>query len=326
MNTKHEKSPCCQVKIYKFGGKRRQCSLCKKTWTVWPKKQGRKSLRPNRSLLKKVLIKKQSLYAGEITHRNISEAGLSFRLKKSLNYYLSHSDDVKIPEGRLILVCDALWFQFKGAKWTMYVAIVRPINNCQAVILEPMLLPGRENLKDWKIYLNKIPDDVKNRIKSMVSDGFRGSDGIAKEESWIFQRCHFHLIAQLQLRRGNRKKLIDSPLREEIYQTILKLLYTVEDLQILKDHLITLAKKTNCPKKLKMISIDFLEHIQHFRNYINYPELNLPTTSNSVESLNKIIKSRCQHLRTPESLILRAKVLLKIRKVIICNPKNFQQN
>lgn len=30
----NEKLPCCRAKIYKFGDKQRQCSLCKKTWTV----------------------------------------------------------------------------------------------------------------------------------------------------------------------------------------------------------------------------------------------------------------------------------------------------
>ena len=61
-------------------------------------------------------------------------------------------------------------------------------------------------------------------------------------------------------------------------------------------------------------------------SYLAFPKLNLPTTTNSVESMNKIIRSHCRHLRTPDSLILRSTCLIRMRKTIACKPKIFQQN
>lgn len=326
MNKLHEKSPCCRAVIYKFGGKRRQCSLCKKTWTAWAKRRGRKPSRPNRNLLTKVLVEKRSLFTPGLSKKRITSAALSARFKKSLSSYLRNSGDAIISGGPLILVSDALWFQFNGKRWTLYLAVTRPTNDNKAVILEPMFLLGRENFKDWKKFFDAIPKNIQSRIKAVVSDGFRGIDRIAAEHNWILQRCHFHLIAQLQVNRGYWKKLFDSPMREEIYQTVTKLLVARNSKQILEEHLISLIEKPNCPRRLKIIASEFLRHLDQFRNYLTYPDLKLPATTNSVESLNKIIRSRCKHLRTPESLMLRIRVLLKIRKTMTCNPKIFQQN
>lgn len=322
----HEKSPCCRAVIYKFGGKRKQCSLCKRTWTVWAKKRGRKPSRPNRDLLTKVLVEKRGLFTPGLSKKRITEAALSARFKKSMNSYLRNVGDTVISDGYLILVNDALWFQFDGKRWTLYLAVARPVNENKAVILEPILLPGRENFKDWKKFFDDLPKNIQSRIKAVVSDGFRGVDQIAKQHNWILQRCHFHLIAQLQVNRGYWKKFPDSPIREEIYQTVVKLLVARDSKQILEEHLMLLIEKPNCPRRLKMIASEFLRRLHQFRSYLSYPELKLPTTTNSIESLNKIIRSRCKHLRTPESLILRVKVLLKIRKTMTCNPKIFQQN
>lgn len=326
MNKLHEKSLCCRAVIYKFGDKRRQCSLCKQTWTVWAKRRGRKPSRPNRNLLTKVLVEKRSLFTPGLSKKRITEAALSARFKKSMNNYLHNVGEAAIAGGPLILVSDALWFQFNGKRWTLYLAVAKPIDENKAVILDPMFLPGRENFKDWKKFFDVITENVKSRIKAVVSDGFRGIDQIVREHNWILQRCHFHLIAQLQVNRGYWKKFPDSPIREEIYQTAIKLLVARDSKQILEEHLMSLIEKPNCPKRLKMIASEFLRHLCQFRNYLAYPDLKLPATTNSVESLNKIIRSRCKHLRTPESLILRVKVLLKIRKIMTCNPKKFQQN
>lgn len=326
MNKIHEKSPCCRAVIYKFGGKRRQCSLCKKTWTVWAKQRGRKPSRPNRNLLKRVLVEKRSLFSPGLSKKRISEAALSARLKKAMNNYLGNAGDAMVPGSKLILVLDALWFQFAHKRWTLYLTVARSVAKDKAVILEPMLLPGKENFRDWRKVIDAIPKNIKSRVKAAVSDGFRGVDRIVRNEDWKLQRCHFHLIAQLQVNRGFWKKFPDSPIREEIYRTVCKLLYAKNDKEILEEYLILLIEKPNCPHRLKMIATEFLRHIYQFRAYLIYPELRLPATTNSIESLNRIVRSRCRHLRTPKSLILRVKTLLKIRKTVTCNPKIYQQN
>ena len=202
MYTLHEKSPCCRAKIYKFGNKRRQCSICKKTWTVWAKKRGAKFSRPRRSLLKKVLVEKQSLFSPRLNRIALTEAARSFRLRRSMEHFLNGGQPNRAPTGKLILLIDAIWFRFKKERWTMYLLALKPINSDRATFLDPVLRADRENHDDWSQVVNSIQDRVKNRVVAMVSDGFRGSSRIAKSHEWILQRCHFHLFSQLQVNRG----------------------------------------------------------------------------------------------------------------------------
>ena len=326
MNKLHEKSPCCRAKIYKFGGKRRQCSVCKKTWTVWAKKRGVKPSRPNHNLLEKVLVKKRSLLSLGMTKKSLAKSSLSAKLAKAMQSCLKNIKS-PLPSGdNCILVVDAAWFQFKKVRWTLYLGAVRNVDSNKADILEPKLVCGRECHLGWRDYIDSLPEEIKQPIKAVVSDGFRGVDRIAKSHNWIIQRCHFHLISQLQVNRGRWKKMPDTPMREEIYQTVVKLLYARESKQILEEHLRYLINKSSCPHRLKMIATEFLRHLHQFRSYLLYPELNLPATTNSIESLNKIIRTRCKHLCTPESLLLRVRTLLKIRKTVTCNPKIFNNN
>ena len=326
MNKLHEKSPCCRAKIYKFGGKRRQCSECKKTWTVWAKKRGVKPSRPNRNLLEKVLVKKRSLLSVGMTKNRLAKSSLSAKLAKAMQNCLSNIETPPPNPDNCILVVDAVWFQFKKVRWTLYLGAVRSVDGNKADILEPKLVCGRECHLGWRGYIDGLPEEIKQPIKAVVSDGFRGVDRIAKFNNWIVQRCHFHLISQLQVNRGRWKKMPDTPMREKVYQTVVKLLYTKESKQILEEHLRYLINKSNCPHRLKMIATEFLRHLHQFRSYLLYPELNLPATTNSIESLNKIIRTRCKHLCTPESLLLRVRTLLKIRKTVTCNPKIFNNN
>ena len=326
MYTLHEKSTCCRAKIYKFGNKRRQCSECKKTWTVWPKKRGVKLSRPRRNLLKKVLVEKQSLFSAKLNRTALSEAARSLRLRQSMEHFVNNTSPNRLPSGELILLIDALWFRFKKERWAMYLRAVRSVNGDRATFLDPVLRPGRENHDEWSRIVDSIPSRAKNRIVAMVSDGFRGSDRIAKSHKWIFQRCHFHLFSQLQVNRGRWKKLPNLKLRELICGTMRKILATKTHLPDYLNELVRLLNRPNCPRRLHAIGVELIRHHQEFCSYLNFPKLNLPNTTNSVESMNKLIRTGCRHLRTPESLILRSTCLIRLRKTIACKPKIFQQN
>lgn len=322
-----EKSPCCRAAIYKFGGKRRQCSLCKKTWTVWPKKRGRTPLRPRHNLLRKTVTEKQSLVAHRKRWRHLTLGAWSVRLRSAMERFLDSTGPNSAPDGPLILVIDALWFWFKQKRWTMYLAVARAVDSDRATILDPVLLPGRENYDDWSTVIGDLPESVKIRVKALVCDGFRGTDRIARDNRWIVQRCHFHLLSQMQVNRGKWKQLPDSPQREAVYLAIRKVLNTgPAQLARCVQELTVLLVKNNCPKRLGAIGREFLRRLDHFRSYRNFPELHLPNTTNTVESLNKVIRSHCKHLRTPESLERRTKVLIRMRKTMTCKPKIFQQN
>lgn len=320
-------SPCCRAKVYKFGNKRRQCSGCKKTWTVWPKKRGRKPLRPNRKLLHQVVIGKQSLLSPRFNRQQLTAGAMSFRLRRTMERFLERTKPNALPRGPLILVIDALWFLFGGKRWTLYLMAARATHKDRAVVLEPILCPGRENYDDWASAIATVPPHARNRAVAMVSDGFRGTERLAKDNGWIIQRCHFHLLSQMQVNRGQWKQLPDSKRREQVYLAIRKALVArPSKLNRCVEELTALLVKNNCPRRLGMIGREFLRRINEFRSYQRYPDLRLPHTTNAIESFNKIIRSRCRHLRTPESLLLRTKVLIRMRKTITCKPKIFQQN
>lgn len=321
----HEKmSPCCRAKIYKFGKKRRQCSVCKTTWTLWPKKRGRNPLRPHHRLLRQVVAEKQSLFTPRFNRRGLTGGALSARLRRTMERFLQQGKSNTVPRGQLIIVIDALWFLFGGKRWTLYLMAMRAINRDRAVLLEPVLCPNRENYDDWGCAVSTIPVRVRNRTTALVCDGFRGTDRLARTNGWIIQRCHFHLLSQLHVNRGRWKQLPDSNQREAVYRAIRRVLDArPENLSRCVNALTALLAKTNCPRRLGMIGREFLRRLSQFRSYRSYPNLRLPATTNSIESLNRIIRSRCRHLRTPKSLLLRATVLIRLRKTITCNPKIF---
>lgn len=323
MNILHGKSPCCQAKIYKFGGKRKQCSLCKKTWSIRQKKRGRKSRRANSDLLDKVLGKGQKIAHIADRKGSVGSPALSYRLKKAM---VAKSRCDEYPIGWLILIADALWFELDGKRWTLYLLAVRSITGGLAYFLDPILLPGRETGTGWTESLASMPPEIENRVLALVSDGFRGLCHSAKQKSWVIQRCHFHLLAQFKVQLGFWKKLPDHPIRKEIYATVCQLLKTKEHEIEYSEKLYELLTSNYCPHRYREVGIEFLRRLPEFRSYLRYPELRLPHTTGCLESFNKIIRDRCKYVRAPESLRLRAIALTRVRTTIACNYINFQQN
>ena len=323
MNILHGKSPCCQARIYKFGGKRKQCSLCKKTWSIRQKKRGRKSKRVKPSLLDKVLGKGQKVAHIADRKGSVGQPALSYQLKKAMTV---KSRTNEYPIGWLILIADALWFELDGQRWTLYLLAVRSTTGGLAYFLDPILLPGRESGVGWREAIGSIPADIDNRIVALVSDGFRGLCYLAKKKAWINQRCHFHLLAQFKVQLGLWKKMPDHPIRKEIYAMVCKLLKTKEHEIEYSENLYELLTSNNCPHRYREVGMEFLRRLSEFRSYLEYPELHLPHTTGCLESFNKIIRDRCKYARTPKSLRLRAISLTRVRTTITCNHIDFQQN
>lgn len=328
MTILHGTSPCCQEKVVRFGNKRRQCVFCKHTWSVHHRKRGRKRHRVRRTLIDQVFSDKRTLtsLAGQ---KGISQPGMTKRFIRSTAWYHKRRSDAFFRARRYILLADGLWFRFKKERWTLYLRALKPVAHNTATFLEPILLLGKENARDWRRVISLIPEKTKTRIKAFVSDGFRGSKRIVKEHGWIFQRCHFHLIAQLQIRRGRRKRSLSGrQTREAIYQTARNILVRKNRSRVkeLKDDLRRLIGRRDCPRKLKSIVREFLRTVNQFRAYLNHPDLNLPNTTNTIESMNNLIRSRCGKLNTPHSLDRWTKTLIKHHSTFTCKGANYQQN
>lgn len=327
MNILHEKSSCCQGKIHRFGQRRRQCSVCGKTWTVWKRKPGRKCSRPDKNLLQKIFVERERLSRLlPVKKKRISVSGASRRLSKAMLVMADKKNRRHFTGKQYILIIDALWYHFQKQRWTLYLMAVRTVKGRRAGFLSPVLLAGKENLSDWQTVISQVPPGLKNRIVALVSDGWRGVERVAKENSWVLQRCHFHFISQLQVNRGRWKQLPDQRHREQIYQTARKLLTAKTRLNSYKEQLFKLTNHPQCPRRLRIIIHDYLRRLKHFRSYLKHSELNLPTTTNCVESMNKLIRKQCQHLNNPQALKRWSRIFLKFHPTIMCNGANYTQN
>lgn len=325
MKTLHLKSPCCQEIIYQHGGKRRACGKCGKTWRIRPKKRGRKSIRRFSDPVIEILGRGLTLSAWAHRHHlTVSNASRQFRC--SLIKFLNKPIERETPAGPYALIADALWFTFKKQDWVMFLLALKPASEHKAYFLDPVLLSGGESYENWTMALSTIPPKLKNDVKALVSDGFRVSKTIASEQGWVHQRCHFHLIAYLQVRRGRRKRNIaGKTAREDIYQTVLKLLKerSQTKLEALTTRLRRSADRSDCPKSLRMATAEFLRSLSEFRAYLNYQGLHLPTTTGSVETMCRLIRKRTGTVKTVKALKLWTTALIRFKSPFTCNGKKY---
>ena len=323
MTTLHAKSPCCRGSINHFGRRRRQCNICKRTWRIRKKRRGRKRKRIAPRLVIRTLMERQTL-AHQKRHGHISQSGWSRRLTKALVAAEAGTIVWRLPAGPYALLGDGLYFKFKRMDWVMYIMAIKPVRSHKAYFLDPVLLEGKESYERWRRAIATIPEKIQKRVLCFISDGFRGSKLVAKECGWIHQRCHFHLLMALIRRHGRRSyRTRGAGIREKLLSVVRVLLTTTDDAvlhhQTLKARRLILHPL--CPPWIRIQTIEFLRTLNDFRAYLIYPELNLPTTTNSIESTGKIIRKATSTARTPKSVLLRAKTFLRLRKSITCNGK-----
>jgi hypothetical protein len=248
-----------------------------------------------------------------------------------MRHFVSRPRVLRLPRELLVLVLDGLYFRFRGKDWVLYVMAIKPCHQNRAVFLDPVLLPGRENMAGWSQAFKTIPPSIHRRIRASVSDEVSGIIKLGTSQGWIVQLCHFHLISTLQNVRGRRNRnLAGRALREKLYQLTRKAL-DLPDGSRLRTVLKRLNHHVGQAKRLRVIRMivrEFLRRIDHFRAYRKYPKLHLPTTTGSVEAMNRIIRDlmrQTRSVRSPQALQLWATALVRMRPTIMCNGKHFQQ-
>jgi hypothetical protein len=328
MHSWHAKSQCCRAKIYHFGSRRRQCSQCKRTWRIRKKRRGRKPQRARPGALKAVFVDQRTLKTLAPRYR-LTPQGLSWRFGGDLRQFTSRSRRVRLPAGPLVLVLDGLYFRFRGKDWVLYLMALKPCHQNRAVFLDPLLLAGRENMRGWSQAFTTIPASIHRRIRASVSDEISGIIKLGTSQGWIVQLCHFHLISRLQNCRGRRnRRLAGRRLREALYQLTRKALDLPDGsrLQTVLKKLRRLVRKATGLRVIRMIVREFLRRIDHFRAYRKYPKLNLPTTTGSVEAMNRRVRDLMRQTRSissPQALQLWATALIRTRPTVMCNGKKF---
>jgi hypothetical protein len=291
---------------------------------VYPHRRGRKRVRPIASLVVRTIEQRRPLGA----QGGGSAAARRKRFQVALRWWLGHTRPPGIPPGPVVLLIDGVWCRFGGEDWTLYLLAFKPLGESRAYFVDPPLLPGREAASTWHAVLQELGPDVLRRVVAVVTDGFRGSHTLAQDYNWLHQRCHFHLVAQLQQRRGRHRPLPGAGVSQTVLEAVRKAVVTNSPrvLRRLEHQLRLAVADPACRGRVKLILGGILRHLNAFRTYLRYPELSLPTTTNVVESMARRIRDRIRTLRTPAAVQRWAVAVIRLRPILKCNGRKDQPN
>jgi hypothetical protein len=248
-----------------------------------------------------------------------------YRFRQALRRWVARPSPQTIPRGPLVLLADGLWFEFDGVPWVLYLTALKPPHDTQATFLDPLLLPGKEGASRWRQAIQAIPPAVRKRIRAMVVDHLPGMEKIAAQQRWVLQLCHFHLLLKVQALRGRvRYRLRGGAVREEIYQLIRYALELPDGPQLdaILQRLHRLSKGNCGTERIQSTVREFLNAVPYYRAYMRCPELGLPKTTNSVESMGRLLREMFRSSRAgsnPKSVLLWATALIRLRPTIVCN-------
>lgn len=279
-------------------------------------------MRHSHNLLASVFDKGRPVAQLHAEYPHLSVSALQKRVNQLMKTEAGKPREYPTSLEASVLVMDGIWYEFKHEYWILYLFLLKGRNGI-GYVLDPVILRGKESRANWERAIRTIPEHLKKHVRVMVSDNFRSSVIIARKQRWLHQLCHFHLLAELRRKRGKRKRKTISAkaLREEIYQSIQAILYvhSKEKVETLLKRLAVLAQDLSCPVRLSFTVGEFVRRHRLYRTYLEYPEYDIPTTTNAVESLNKLIRKHTRYLRTPEAVQLWATVFVRRRKTICCN-------
>ena len=325
----HAKSLCCKAKVIGFGSRRRQCSKCKKTWRMRRKKRGRKRNRTGKDFVTKYLNRLLPSFYAVAKHAKKSADILEYKLKQSRDFFIRHTKWPKIPRGPFIAVADATIKTIARRIYSVYIILLRNIGDREAYPLPPRLEVGPESYDGWKRSFDAMPDYVKRQIKALVCDGHAGLVWSARKRNWKVQRCHFHLLKSLSIRRSRKSTRGNRKIGERLLM-LANIILTTEDTQKLTQAINEIEEIGWMSKggSLGLIISGFLKNLDEYRTYLMHPKMKLPRTNNSAESFISGLEKMCAHargFRTKSSFEKWLEAYVKHRRSIACNP-SYQPN
>lgn len=254
-----------------------------------------------------------------------------YRFRQALRRFVARPSPQKIPRGPLVLLADGLWFEFDGMPWVLYLTALKPCRGNYATFLDPLLFPGKEGASRWQQALAAIPPDATRRIQAMVVDNLPGMRRLAHQRQWVLQLCHFHLLLKLQAqRRSVRYLLRGGPVREEIHQLIRSALELPDGHRLSRtlERLERLSHADCGTQRIQTTVREFLNRLQFYRSCLTHPPLGLPRTTNSVESMCRLLRELFRSSRAgsnPASVLLWATALIRLRPNVTCNGHSFNR-
>lgn len=329
MKLKHAKSPCCGASIQRFGQRRRRCAKCHSTWRIRKKKRGRKQKRTHSNLALSYLQKSVPSIREIAKRRKCGKDSVQVRLQRSLKFFVKQEKEDWWKSlkniSQLIAIADAIWYRVKGQPYTIYIILLRPINETQAIICPPIIVSGHESFNGWKQSFDSLPVTLKRRIIALICDGAVTLVTLAQLRNWIIQRCHFHLIASIQNYLGASSRSKQRAYGFYVLKIVQQLLQIndPEKTKRICQKLCEIRQRSKS-RGLRRVLSGLLTNYRDYQTYLDYPELNLPTTSNSAESFIQCIRDlmyRCRGFRSLSTLTNWLTALSLFKKTIRCNGK-----
>jgi hypothetical protein len=248
-----------------------------------------------------------------------------YRFRQAVQRLVARPVPMQVPKGQLVLLADGLWFQFDGMPWVLYLTAVKACRGKQAIFFDPVLIPGNETATRWREVFAAIPPSVYPRIQALVVDNLRGMRPLAQEHAWILQLCHFHLLLKLQVRwRGRRYALRGGPVRDEIYRLTRAILDLPEGVRLQQaiQQLRRLSRGDCGTDRIRMTVREFLRARADYRSYLTHSSLGLPRTTNTLESMGRLIREMFRRNRAgsnASSVLLWATAFVRLRHHLTCN-------
>lgn len=276
-------------------------------------------------MLRTVLVHGFTLRQLASRQRGVTVPAVRYRFRQALHRFAAQPSPQPIPPGPLVLLADGLWFQFAGRPWVLYLTAVKPCSADYAVFLDPRLVAGNESASRWTEVLAALPPEATRRIQGLVVDNLRGLRQLAHQHGWVPQLCHFHLLLKLQGHgRRRRYALRGGPVREELAQLVRAALELPEGPRLRRtvQRLERLSRGDCGTHRIQMAVRTCLRDLEFYRAYRRYPALGLPRTTNTVESMARLVREMLRRSRAgsnPASLLLWATALIRLRPTLTCN-------
>lgn len=323
------KSPCCVALVRRYGGRRRQCTYCLKTWRVRAKKRGRPAMRASiqvaQGLLETKATVKQRAHSSGSTERTYQR-----RVQRSLAHLNTQDLFDQVPTSTdLIILIDGIWTHTEKQRAVIYLTAVKPLNGSIAYLLPPQVYLGTETAPKWRKVIQSLPVDIQNRIRALVCDGITGMTSYAYKRGWVVQRCQFHFIKTIERFKGGKNRFVlEKELRSELYLLMRQALVVPKKqesalFQKIKER----ATLERCPKWVRKHAEELMRARNEFRAHLNHPELQLPRTTGCMESTCAIVRTRLRQahgFKTLMSLSRWVNGLIHIKKTVTCN--SYQPN
>lgn len=282
--------------VVRYGGRRRKCLQCNRTFRIRLKKSGPKQKREKALFARKVLRLNASVRGLADLSGNTYDV-LRLRLHRSLAAWKrAHPPAPPFTKegGRLILVVDGIYFSLHGEEYVCQMILVRPVESEFARLRGLVLAKGDESREHWEDAFEKTLTVVEEaQICAVVADGSHGLVSLSNDRGWAYQRCHFHLLKDLKNICGGHRGA-SRERRLKIVERVRAILDTPDEREVKR--LVRILKRLiahpECPGTVRKKISGFLKHLARFRTCYRYPELRLPKTSNAAECVGRLIRER----------------------------------